>query len=242
MRVVRSVASNRWSGMVSAVEQSELRTRWTGTLLLISALLLPGLCGCRFMVAVGKMVMGDPTTTSSFEQITGTNLSKSKDRLLIICTAPHNVLVEFPSVQLDLLDRISRKLERHDINVVSSDDVASWYDDHGEWGDFSQLAEHFDARYVMELNLRTFSYLEPESTNLLRGRSEGSVKVYEIDSESPVPVQKAFERDLRVKFPEIHPVPRESRSDDMFVENLLDRVALQASQLFHDHRLSETIH
>ena len=227
---------------MNAVEQSIRPGQQARVLLLIATLVLPGLCGCRFMVAVGKMVMGDPQTTSSFEHTTGTNLSESEDRLLIICTAPHHILVEFPSVQLELLDRISRNLERRDINVVSSDDVASWYDDHGEWGDYSELAEHFEARYVMHLNLRTFSYLEPESANLLRGRSEGSIKVYEVDNESSVPVQKAFERDLRVKFPEIHPVPRESRSDDMFVENLLNRVALQASQLFHNHRLSDTIH
>ena len=228
--------------MMNTVEQSSHADQRRRVLLLIGALLVPGLCGCRFMVAVGKMVMGDPQSTSSFEQTTGTNLSESEDRLLIICTAPHNILVDFPSVQLELLDRISRNLERRNINVVSSDDVASWYDDHGEWGDYSELAQHFDARYVMHLNLRTFSYLEPESANLLRGRSEGSVKVYEIDPENSIPVHKAFERDLRVKFPEIHPVPRESRSDDMFVENLLNRVALQASQLFHDHRLSDTIH
>ena len=228
--------------MVNSVEQSRLPGQRTRLLLLIAAALLPGLCGCRFFVAVGKMVMGDPQSTSLFEQTTGTNLSKSGERLLIICTAPHNILVEFPSVQLELLDRISRNLERRDIQVVSSDDVASWYDDHGEWGDYSELAKHFDARYVMHLQLRTFSYLEPESTNLLRGRSEGTVRVYEIDSDNSAPVHKAFERTLRVQFPEIHPVPRESRSDDMFVENLLNRVALQTSQFFHDHRLSDTIY
>ena len=210
--------------------------------MVLAAVLLLGLCGCRLFVAAGKMILGDPQSASLFEQVTGTNLSEAEDRLLIICTAPHNILVSFPSVQLDLLDRISRNLERRDIQIVSSDDVASWYDDHGEWGDYTELAEHFDSRYVMHLNLRTFSYLEPRSTNLLRGRSEGTVRVYAINSADSMPVHKVFERDLRVKFPEIHPVPRESRSDEMFVEKLLNRIALQASQLFHDHRLSDTIH
>ena len=185
--------------------------------------------------------MGESKSPSSFEQITGTKLSESKDRLLIICTAPHHVLVEFPSVQLELLDRISQNLERREIQVVSPDDVAAWYDDHGEWGDYSELAEHFDAKYVAHVSLRTFSFLEPESNSLLRGRSEGTVRVYEIDRRNSVPLFKTFERDLRVKFPEIHPVPRESGSDDMFVNKLINRVALQTSQLFHDHGLRETI-
>ena len=228
--------------MMTSSDSHRLSSQRARLLLLTAALLLPGLCGCRFMVAVGKMVMGDPQMTSSFEQSTGTNLCESEDRLLIICTAPHQILLDFPSVQLDLLDRISLQLENREIKVVSSDDVASWYDDHGEWGDYSELARHFDARYVMHLNLRTFSYIEPESTNLLRGRSEGTVKVYEISEDDSGFVDKVFERDLRVKFPEIHPVPRESRSEDLFVDNLLDRVALQTSQMFYNHRLGDTIH
>lgn len=228
--------------MLKHEKSPEVPRRQVQILLLFAAVLLPGLCGCRFMVAVGKMVMGDPKSPSAFEQFTGTRLSESDERLLIICTAPHRILVEFPSVQLDLSDRISRNLKNRDIEVVSSDDVAAWFDDHGEWGDYSELARHFDARYVMHLKLRTFSYLEPESTNLLRGRSEGTVKVYEARHDDPIPVRKVYERDLRVKFPEIYPVPRESRSDEMFVENLLNRVALQTSQLFYDHRLTDTIH
>jgi len=228
--------------MIKTVDQSKRPDPRSQALMLFAAVLLSGLCGCRLFVAAGKMIMGDPQSTSLFEQVTGTKLSGSDDRLLIICTARHNILVDFPSVQLELLDRISQYLERRDIQVVSSDDVASWYDDHGEWGDYTDLAEHFNARYVIHLNLRTFSYLEPRSTNLLRGRSEGTVRVHEINRANSTLIHKVFERDLHVKFPEIHPVPRESRSDDMFVENLLNRIALQTSQLFHDHRLSETIH
>ncbi|MCH2201050.1 MAG: hypothetical protein MK102_03705 [Fuerstiella sp.] len=227
--------------MLNADERLNQPVLSTGKLLLMAAVLLPGLCGCGLIITAGKMVMGESKSPSSFEQITGTNLVESKDRLLIICTAPHRVLVEFPSVQLELLDRISQNLERREIQVVSPDDVAAWYDDHGEWGDYSELAEHFGARYVVHLSLRTFSFLEPESTNLLRGRSEGTVKVYEIDSKGSIPVFKTFERDLRVKFPEIHPVPRESGSDDVFVNKLINRLALQTSQLFHDHGLNETI-
>lgn len=228
--------------MLNSEDQHRMSRRQLQLLLLAAAVLLPGLSGCRFMVAVGKMVMGDPKNTSSFEQYTGTNLEESEDRLLIICTASHRVLVDFPSVQLDLSDRIARSLKNRGVQVVSADDVAAWYDDHGEWGDYSELAAHFDARYVMQLKLRTFSYIEPESTNLLRGRSEGTVKVYEAGGDGAAPVRKVFERDLRVKFPEIYPVPRESRSDDLFVENLLDRVAQQTSLMFYDHRLSDTIY
>lgn len=227
---------------MNAVEQSRRSRQRAQILLLTAAMMLPGLCGCRFFVAMGKMVWGDPKDPSSFEQSTGMNLTESDDRVLIICSAPHRVQVEFPSVQLDLLDRISQNLENRGVQVVPPDDVADWYDDNGEWGDYSELAEHFDARYIMNLTLRTFTYVEPNSPNLLRGRSEGTVKVHDVKPDRAIPVQKAFERDVRVMFPEIHAVPRESNSDTLFLQQLLDRIALQTSQMFYDHRVADTIH
>ncbi len=204
-------------------------------------LLLPMLAGCRFMVAAGKMVFGDPVNTSAFELTTGRNLQKSGDPVLIICTAPHHVLAKYPAVQLELVDRISQRLERQGIRVVPSDDVAAWYDDHGEWGDYSELAAEFSARYIMHVELESFRCLEPASPDLMRGRSEGRVRVHEIHPDDGH-AGLVFEQNLHVMFPETYPVPRESKSLETFVENLLDRISLQAAQMMYDHRLRDTIH
>ncbi len=231
-----------WSGMVNGTRAPTASWRQRCVLLAVAALLLPVLSGCRLMVAAGKMVMGDPVNTSAFEFTTGTDLKESGEKLLIICSAPHGTLLQFPSVQLDIVDRITLHLKSRDIQVVSSDDVATWYDDNGEWGDFSELAKQFESRYVLHVELRTFSFQEPSSPDLMRGRSEGTVTVYRFDDEETGYREAIFEQNLRVKFPETYPVPRESKSEETFVENLLDRISLQVSQMLYDHRLTDTMH
>jgi len=208
---------------------------------IVLAFLLPLLSGCRFMVAAGKMVLGDPINTSTFEFKTGISLRDSGDPLLIVCTAPHRTLSKFPAIQLEIVERISRNLEAQEVNVVSPDDVATWFDDRGEWGDFSELADHFDAPYVLHVDLRSFTYLEPASPDLMRGRSEGTVKVFRFGDDSSGMQDAVFEQNLKVNFPETYPVPRESGSVEHFVDNLLDRISLQVSQMLYDHRLRDTI-
>lgn len=200
-----------------------------------------GLSGCRLMVAAGKMVMGDPMSPSAFEQATGTNLNKSEERLLIIATAPYGVLTEFPSLQLDLVDRITLTLESGGVQVVPSNDVSAWYDDHGTWGDYTELAEEFDADYVMHLDLRKFSYKVPHSPTMVQGQCEGRVQVYKAPEDGDGLMGMAFDREVSVTFPESYPVPRGNQSDEIFVDNLIDRVALQVSRMMYRHRVADTI-
>ena len=190
----------------------------------------------------GKAILGDPKVPSPFRATTGTDLVKSNESVLIVCNAPHGLLSRFPSLQLDLGDRISRNLELHGIEVIPSDDVATWYDDHGEWGDYSELAAEFDAQYVMEVNVRKFTYKVPDSENLLQGHSEGLVQVFRLGDDESLPVSTVFERAYKVTFPTSYPVSRENRSDQIFVEGFMDRVALHVSQFMHDHKMSDTIH
>ena len=144
-------------------------------------------------------------------------------------------------LQLDLLDRISLTLESGGVQVVPSDDVANWYDDRGEWGDYTELAEEFDARYVMHVDIRQLSYLVPHSPTMLQGHCEGSVQVHESPEDGDGPMRLAFDREVEVTFPESYPVPRGKKSDQMFVDNLIERVALQVSRMMYRHRLADTI-
>lgn len=216
--------------------------------------LVSAIPGCSLFVMAGKALFGDPKVTSAFSAATGDDLTESDEKVVIICSASHRLLSRIPSLQIDIVDRVSRDLETQNIRVVDSGDLAGWYDDHGEWGDYSELAAEFDAGYVLHVDLRQFEYRVPESENLLQGKAEGHISVHKIMKEKKpslglskrrndfVPVMSVFDRDFALQFPSSYPVPRETRSEDMFAQSFIDRTALHISQHLYDYKMSESVH
>lgn len=212
---------------------------WLLTVLALCSLV--ALPGCSLGVMAGKMFFGDPKVKSQFRTATGTDLTKGEKSLLIVCSAPYGVLAQYPSIQIDIVDRMTRILDRKNVKVISGDDVAAWFDDHGEWGDFSELCEEFKADYVMHIQVETFKCEVPDSPNLLQGKADGKVKVLEARDKDPPTMSMAFERTFDVTFPS-YPVPRENRSEQLFTETFLERISISLSHFIYDHRASETVH
>ena len=214
-----------------------LSSRWK---VVAIALLLAVVPGCSLGVMAGKMFFGDPKMKSAFRGATGVDLTKGEKSLLIVCTAPHGTQVKFPSIQIDVVDRITRILDTRNVKVVSSDEVATWVDDHGEWGDFSELADEFDADFVMNIQIDSFRTDVPDSPNLMQGKAEGKVIVLEAKGKDTKTTTTAFERVFSVTYP-AYPIPRENRSEQLFAETFLDRTAVSLSHFLYDHRASETV-
>jgi len=206
------------------------------TLAFVTILAVPG---CSLGVMFGKMFLGDPKVKSQFRTATGVDLTKGEKSILITCSAPHSVLSRYPSIQIDILDRMSRHLETRNVKIISSDKVSSWFDDHGDWGDFSELAENFSADYVMNIQIEVFRLDVPDSSNLQQGKINGNIQV--LDCQSGSAPATAFERRFNLAFPD-YPVPKENKSERLFTEQFQDRVSLTLAQFLYDHRVSETVH
>ena len=217
------------------------RRRLSLSLPLIALVTFSVLPGCSLGVMAGKMLFGDPKAKSQFRAATGTDLTKGEKSLLIACSAPHGILSKYPSIQIDIVDRIIRILDTRNIKVVSSDDVATWFDDHGEWGDFSELADEFDADYVLHIEVESFVCSVPDSPNLLQGKADGKVTVLEAEGEDTKTMVQAFERTFDIMYPS-YPVPRENKSEQLFTEGFLDRIASHLAHYLYDHRASESVH
>ena len=209
-------------------------------LFVAASMVLPG---CSLGVMAGKLFFDDPKMKSVFRKNTGTDLTKGEKSILIACSTSHQILSKYPGVRIDIVDKMSRILDTHHVKVVPADDVATWFDDHGEWGDFTELADEFDADYVMHIDLKSFAVVVPDSPNLLQGKAEGRVSMMEIKTVGKDKDKKkasvAVERSFSVMFPTTYPVPRESRSEEMFTENFLDSISKQLARMLYDHRPSE---
>ncbi len=209
-------------------------------LILAATMVLPG---CSLGVMAGKLFFDDPKMKSVFRKNTGTDLTKGEKTILIACSTSHQILSKYPGIRIDIVDKMSRILDTHNVKVVPADDVATWFDDHGEWGDFTELADEFDADYVMHIDLKSFAVVVPDSPNLLQGKTEGRVTMMEVKMMGKDKDKKktsvAVERSFNVMFPTTYPVPRESRSEEMFTENFLDRISAQLARMLYDHRPSE---
>lgn len=197
--------------------------------------------GCSLGIMAGKLFFDDPKMKSTFRTGTGTDLTKGEKSILIACSAPHGILSQYPGIRIDIVDKMSRILATRKVKVVPPDDVAAWFDDHGDWGDFSELADHFDADFVMHVDLKSFGVLVPDSPHLLQGKAEGKVTVYEVKGNATKRASVSFERTVNVMFPSTYPIPRETRSEEMFTENFLDRISAQLARMLYDHRPSEEV-
>ncbi len=209
-------------------------------LILAASVVLPG---CSLGVMAGKLFFDDPKMKSVFRKNTGTDLTKGEKTILIACSTSHQILSKYPGIRIDVVDKMSRILDTRNVKVVPADDVATWFDDHGDWGDFTELADAFDADYVMHIDLKSFSVAVPDSPHLLQGKTEGRVSMMEIKmvgkNKDKRKASVAVERSFSVMFPTTYPLPRENRSEEMFTENFLDRISAQLARMLYDHRPSE---
>ena len=211
-------------------------------LVLAASMVLPG---CSLGVMAGKLFFDDPKMISVFRKNTGTDLTKGEKSILIACSTSHQILSKYPGVRIDIVDKMSHILHNRNIKIIPADDVATWFDDHGEWGDFTELADEFDADYVMHIDLKSFAVVIPDSPNLLQGKAEGRVSMMEIKMAGKNKDKKhasvAVERSFNVMYPPTYPVPRESSSEEMFTENFLKRISEQLARMLYDHRPSEIV-
>lgn len=210
-------------------------------LLILSAMMV--LPGCSLGIMINKMFFDDPKMKSVFREATGTDLTDGEKTILIACSTNHQILSKHPGVRIDIVDKMTRILDTRNVKLVPPDDVATWFDDHGEWGDFSELANSFGADYVMHIDLKTFSVEVPDSPNLLQGKAEGRVAMMEVKMSGKKKDKKkattVIERSFKVMFPTTYPIPRETRSEETFTENFLDRISAQLARMLYDHRPSE---
>ena len=202
---------------------------------------------------IGRVLFGDPMISPALTQVTCIKLEDQTHTVHLACVAPASVLHQYDALQMDVVEQVARQLRRRDVPVTSPDKVAMIVDDLGGLSDPRELAAEFDEGLLVFVNIEQFSLSDSGDSHLHRGRIAGEVIAYEIrpdiDPDDPTahdennrtePVE-VFRQEVRVVYPETHPIPLDQMSAPMFKRKFLTRLSDEIGRKLYRFRVTDTI-
>ncbi|GAB4142977.1 MAG: hypothetical protein Tsb009_13750 [Planctomycetaceae bacterium] len=202
------------------------------------------LTGCSLFVMAGKMIYGDPKVTCAFTKQTGVNLAEERKKVVVLCTFPELSRGEYSSVGADIVENVTLRLKREGIVVVKSKKVYDWLDDrNGIWSDPDELAEAFDADYIVHIDLEEFTHRADNSPGMYQGRTVGNVYAYKIveNEDGEKRADSVLASEFKSVYPPNNPVSVSKKSENTFLREYVDRISEQLAQYFYNHTVSSTI-
>lgn len=227
-------------------EQSNLESRRIAVqklIVLAGSVPLISTLGCsKLIVSSGKLLFGEPKVPSEFTKLTKDDLSNGQKMVLVVCSAPEAVESEYSTLKYDLVNGVTRQMNRNGVQIVKPDLVADWLDTHGGLSmELPELAQDFDkAEYIAWLDVQTFDLHEPNSPKLLRGQASGFIRVFKIEGEKKQRIPyKVYQTEFTMTYPEHQPVSEQSRGLTPFHKEYIARLSNLLAERFYDHRPSD---
>lgn len=205
--------------------------------------MLPLHAGCMKVMAItGKVLFGDPVSTSMFEQRTTVRL-KDGHTVGLICTAPLTIADDFDGVHLDVQEEVIRRMRVHGLDVLHSDRLIDAMDSAGGRFNERAIAEAVpEMEYLLHVELTKFTIYEELSPTLYRGRAEGTVSGYQVHRSGETGVVETipvFDHDFSIEYPSSHPISTDQMSKSTFVSRCVDEMSDQIGRMFYDVPTSE---
>ena len=228
--------------MHSFVDPKWISVRWrVGAALLAAMALFSSVGGCSLGVMAGKALFGDPKHASEFRNHTGVDLAKDDQKLLVIVRTPQSIAGELPSLDVDLINGISRRLKLHGVKIVNPDEVAKWIDTNGGRFDHpSELAREFSTDFIAVIDVDMFSLHDAGSPNLYHGSATGQMQVFQVKEVAGTKeAREVFAGNFRNQYPPHGPVPIDSLSPKMFEMRFIDNLSDRLGSRFYDYRLGD---
>lgn len=202
--------------------------------------------GCSLFVMAGKFLIGDPVVESQFRRRTGVDLRKEQKEVVVVCSVPESLRQENASIDHDLVEAIVRRFRIRDIKTVPTKDVNQWISSiGGTWNTPGQIAQKFDADYIIHIDLNSITYHEENSSELFRGNCLGDVYVYEIrqpDSSASRDAFLVFQHEFQSVYPQLYPVSSDTTSLRTFQEKYITRISDELARLFYDFKSTDEVY
>lgn len=226
--------------------RTETNSIFRPVVILIAGVCLTTLSGCALFLMANKAISGDPMIDCAFKLATDVDLTEGEKKLLVVSTTPAAVESTHGSLDLDLLDGVTGRLKLKGVKLVDHNKVATWLDDNGgAWSGPDELAEEFDADYIVHIDISNFSFLEENSPDLYRGRCAGVITVYEVakDEDDPefVRAYDRLSREFNSVYPSNAPMSTQAMGEKAFRKRFSDRICAEAARMFYDYHASELV-
>lgn len=227
--------------MNCSVDPHWMPVRWRAGATFALLAIFSSVTGCSLGIMAGRAILGDPKQASEFHTRTGIDLTKEDRKLLVVVRTPQSIEGELPSLDVDLIDTISRRLKLHGVQVVDPDQVAKWIDQNGGRFDHpTELAREFDTSFIAVIDVDTFSLQDANSLNLFHGTATGKLQVFEVqDVAGSKEALQVFGGSFRNYYPPHGPVPVDSLSPKMFQKRFVDHLSDRLGSRFYDFRLGD---
>ena len=195
--------------------------------------------GCsKMIVGTGKLLFGDPKVPAEFTTLAKEDLTKGLRTVLVICSTPEAVEDEVASLNLDLIDGVTRRLRLQGVKTINPDQVADWLDEHGGVvSEPQELARDFDTDYIAWIEVNTFRLHEPNSPRLLRGSTTGNIRVFKVtDQNSQRMALRVYQREFALTYPQHQPISQQQRGVEVFQKDYVKQLCDMLAERFYDHR------
>lgn len=220
-----------------------------GATLIAAALLLISCSGCQIVLGTMQIFQGFPKTRNDFYVKTHHRSLAEKGKRVIVLAAPTpSAQVEEPSLDLDIMAEVSRRLKVEKIDVVEPHKVARWIDDNGQIGPQTALepiAEKFNADFIVLITFEDFGYREENSPGLYRGHANGKIVVTEIVEDRAKRGKKRakviYNNPFTTKYPANRPLAADQEGPDVFKRKFMGRLSESLTRTFVDYRPEEEI-
>jgi len=221
------------------VDPSQPVARWRWAWVVGACLSLMLMAGCQQFVILGYLLGGPPSIEPDFDKETGLSMKEKDKTVAVVCFAPKEMLLEFPSIDDEIAAQLAYRLGENKITIIKPDYVRAWIDSHPKWELADEIGKEFKADYVIEIELSTFSLFEGTSTTLYRGKTEADIHVTEMDESGHG--DRIYSKELDFHFP--IRVPRSSTEQELlpFKREYISRLSEKIGWMFYESYNGDTI-
>lgn len=226
---------------LSVINTDRVTRRSAAWMALVGSVIVLTASGCNTVLLLGYLIGGPPTIEPDFTKTTKKQMEKAK-LAVVICYAPDQLKYDNDKVDYELTKFVASRFRQNKIKTADPDQVFSWMRKNPNWDRPAEMGEHFDATYVVYIDLKQYSLYEEHSQSLFRGRADVIVSVVEMSSgegKSSRDGKTIYTKELSVQYPTHSPYSADAISYANFKKLFLTALSDQIGWLFYERLSSD---